>query len=157
ELFRFVAGLGWHPLMRVKKGGKFRPTGWGRFAGLGELVRQPGGTLAVEGLAYATTRLACTLLARWDQGHAEPWLLLSDLPPEAANAVWYALRAWIEQGFKLIKGGGWDWQNTRMQDPGRVGRLWLVMAVATVWVVALGAEEEERERADAERRRLEQQ
>src|SRR5215470_14043159 len=153
ELFRFVAGLGWHPLMRVKKGGKFRPTGWGRFYGLGVLPRRPG--VALEGLAYVGERLPCTLLARWDEGHAEAWLLLTDLPPEAASAVWYAFRAWIEQGFKVIKGGGWDWQNTRMQDPGRVGRLWLVMAVATVWTTALGAEEEQRERDEAERKRLE--
>ena len=36
--------------------------------------------------------------------HDEPWLLLTDLAPEAGNAVWYGLRSWIEQGFKVIKG-----------------------------------------------------
>jgi hypothetical protein len=153
-LFRFVVGLGWHPLMRVKAGGKFRPTGWGRFYYLGELLGRPGGSFGAEGLAYAGERLACTLLACWEPGHAEPWLLLTDLPPEAGRAVWYGLRAWVEQGFKVIKGGGWDWQNTRMEDPGRVGRLWLVLAVATLWVVALGAEDEAQEHFRAELRRL---
>ena len=28
DLFRAIVGLGWHPLMRVKGGGKFRPDGW---------------------------------------------------------------------------------------------------------------------------------
>ena len=31
HLFRFIVGLGWHPLMRAKKGGKFKPKGWGNF------------------------------------------------------------------------------------------------------------------------------
>jgi hypothetical protein len=156
-LFRFLQGLGWHPLMRVKKGGKFKPTGWGRFYYLHELARRVGASCYAEGVAYTGEKLPSTLLACWAEGHAEPWLLLTDLPPEAGQAVWYALRAWIEQGFKVIKGGGWDWQYTRMDDPGRVERLWLVLAVATLWVVALGAEDEARERAAEELRQLERE
>ena len=154
-LFRFIDGLDWHPLMRVKKGGKFRPQGWGKFYGLAQLVRRPGDAFAAEGRAYAGEKLPCTLLARWDEGYAEPWLLLTTLPPEAASAVWYGLRAWIEQGFKVIKGGGWDWHKTRMDDPGRVERLWLVLAVATLWVVAVGAEEEVQAQAHEDLRRWE--
>jgi hypothetical protein len=141
-LFEVIKGQGWHPLMRAKKGGKFRPKGWGRFYGLGELVGQVGGTFYAEGRAYTGAEMPCTLLACFNDGYDEPWLLLTDLPPEAGNAVWYAFRAWIEQGFKIIKGGGWDWEKTRMDDPGRVERLWLVLAVATLWLVAVGAEDE---------------
>ncbi len=32
--------------------------------------------------------LACTLLTCWDEGHTEPWLLLTDLPPAAGNSCW---------------------------------------------------------------------
>jgi len=157
ELFRFVVGLGWHPLMRVKQGGKFRPKGWHQFAGFGACARQPGMAFAAEGRAYAGHQLPCTLLARRADGYAEPWLLLTDLPPEAASAVWYGLRAWIEHGFKVIKGGGWDGHKTRMEDAGRVERLWLVLAVATLWVVALGAEDEVRQEVEAERLRAERE
>jgi hypothetical protein len=141
-LFGVIKDLDWHPLMRAKKGGKFRPKGWGRFYELGQLVRHVGGSLCVDGRAYSGEQLPCTLLACWQEGYAEPWLLLTDLPPEAGSVVWYAFRAWIEQGFKVIKGGGWDWQKTRMDEPGRVERLWLVLAVATLWVVAIGSEDE---------------
>jgi hypothetical protein len=154
ELFRFIVSLDWHPLMRVKKGGKFRPTGWRHFYCFGDLVRKVGGHFYAEGLAYTGERMPCTLLACWGEGHAEPWLLLTDLPPEAASAVWYGLRGWIEQGFKVIKGGGWDWEKTRMEDPRRVERLWLVMAVATLWVVAVGAEDEAQEALAAELKEL---
>lgn len=144
-LFEVIKDQGWHPFMRAKKGGKFRPKGWGRFYCLGELVRQVGGCFSAEGVAYSGVEMPCTLLACWGEGYDEPWLILTDLPPEAGHAVWYALRAWIEQGFKVIKGGGWDWEKTRMEEPGRVERLWLVMAVATLWVVAVGAEDEAQE------------
>jgi hypothetical protein len=154
DLFRFIVGLGWHPLMRVKKGGKFRPTRWRHFYYFGELVRAVGGHFYAEGLAYTGEKMPCTLLACWGEGHQEPWLLLTDLPPEAASAVWYGLRGWIEQGFKVIKGGGWDWEKTRMEDPARVERLWLVMAVATLWVVAVGAEDEAQERLAAQLKEL---
>ena len=59
-----------------------------------------------------TRRLNCTLLARWDESYHDPWLLLTDLAPSAGEACWHGLRAWIEQGFKITKRGGWQWQRT---------------------------------------------
>ena len=59
------------------------------------------------------------------------------------------MRSWIEGGFKLLKRGGWQWQATRMTDPDRVERLWLVLAVATRYVLAVGGEADEAEFANA--------
>jgi hypothetical protein len=84
------------------------------------------------------------LLARWEPGYAEPWCLLTDLPPEASDACWYGLHAWIEQGFKLTKRAGWQWQRTRMTDPHRAERLWLAVAVATLWLLSVGGEADDR-------------
>ena len=102
------------------------------------------GSWSGAGTAFATykCRLDCTLLACWQEGCKDPWLLLSDLAPEASEACWYGLRAWIEQGFKIIKRGGWQWQQTRMKDPERAARLWLCVAVATLWLLAVGGEAE---------------
>ena len=58
---------------------------------------------------------------------------------------WYGLRTWIEQGFKRLKSGGWDWQYTRRTDPERAERLWLVMAVASWWCLRVGGEAETQE------------
>jgi len=157
DLFAVIVGLDWHPLMRVKKGGKFRPKTWSNFYCFHQLVNSVGGSFAAEGVAYTGTKLRCTLLACWSAGHEEPWLLLTDLPPEAGNAIWYGLRTWIEQGFKIIKGGGWNWQKTRMEDPDRVERLWLVLAVATLWVVAVGAQDEVQERIREDLKKLERE
>ena len=78
------------------------------------------------------------MLACWEAGYTDPWLILTDLAPEASEAGWYGMRAWIEQGFKLTKRAGWQWHRTRMTDPARAARLWLAVAVATLWVVSIG-------------------
>ena len=80
-------------------------------------------------------RLRCTLLAEWQAGYQEVWLVITDLAPEQAAAAWYGLRCWIEAGFKDCKRGGWQWHQTKMTDPARAERLWLAMAVATCWAV----------------------
>lgn len=88
-------------------------------------------------------------MACWEEGYDEPWFLVSDLAPDQAEGLWYGMRSWIEGGFKLLKRGGWQWQATRMTEPDRVERLWLVLAVATRYVLAVGGEADEAEFADA--------
>jgi hypothetical protein len=138
RLFRAITALGWHPLMRVKAGGKFRPAGWTRFHPLGSFAARDGQRFAAAGVAYAGEQLPCTLLASRPAGCAEPWLLLTDLGPAAAAPCWYAWRAWVEQGFKVIKSGGWDWEATRVTAPDRAARQWVALAVATLWLIEVG-------------------
>jgi hypothetical protein len=149
-LFRALVGGGCHPLMRVKAGGSFRPAGWVRWRPMGAFAAAAGARFAARGVAYrwAGEPLACTLLACRVAGCEDPWLLLTDLPPGAADPLWYAFRSWIEQGFRLAKRGGWQWQRTRMSDPPRVERVWAAMAVGTVWVVQVGGLAEHEERAE---------
>ena len=142
-LFRAIVRLGWHPLMRVKAGGKFQPATWHRGYFMSTFAPDVGRRWAGEGVAYPTgDRLVCTLLASWDEGHDAPWLILTDLSASGANPAWYAWRMWIEQGFRAIKRGCWQWHRTQMQDPLRVARLWAVIAVATVYTVEVGGEAE---------------
>jgi hypothetical protein len=144
-LFQRIVRLGWHPLLRINTGGTFRPAASGHYQPLRSLVSQPGTQWVGPGTAFQgpRRRLNCTLLARWDDGYADPWLLLTDLAPSAGEACWYGLRAWIEQGFKITKRGGWQWQRTRMTDPQRAARLWLAVAVATLWLLSVGGMAEE--------------
>lgn len=143
-LFEAIQALGWHPMLRVNSGGAFRPQGWCHWQPFTRLVPAVGCRWQGRGTAFGgkTTRLDCTLLAYWGEGHQDPWLILTDLPPEAAEVCWYGLRSWIEQGFKKIKRGGWQWQYTRMDDPARAERLWLAIAIATWWLLAVGGEAE---------------
>jgi DDE family transposase len=144
-LFRRIVRLGWHPLLRINTGGTFRPAASAHNQPLRKLVPQSETQWVGAGTAFQgpRRRLNCTLLARWDAGYTDPWLLLTDLAPSAGDACWYGLRAWIEQGFKITKRGGWQWHRTRMSDPQRAARLWLAVAVATLWLLSVGGMAEE--------------
>jgi hypothetical protein len=144
-LFRRIVKLGWHPFLRINTGGTFRPTGTRGFRPLQSFVPQPGTRGRGRGTAFqkAGRHLECTLVAWWEDGYKDPWLILTDLPPEASDAAWYGLRAWIEQGFKITKRAGWPWHRTRMHDPERAARLWLAVAVATLWLLSVGGAADE--------------
>jgi hypothetical protein len=133
-LFRHIVALGWHPFLRINLGGKVRPVGAEKFDWLSKLVPQTGSAWCGLVDCFVQSTLRCTLLARWDEGYADAWLVLTDLAPEAANVVWYSMRTWIEGGFKDTKRGGWQWHQTKMTDPARASRLWVAIAVATLWV-----------------------
>lgn len=139
-LFTTIVSQGWHPFLRVNLGGTFRPSTEARFRTLRSFVPATDQRWAGTGTAYkgADSRLRCTLLAWHGAGYTDPWLILTDLPPDLADVAWYGLRAWIEQGFKVTKRAGWQWQRTRMIHPDRAARLWLAIAVATLWLVSVG-------------------
>lgn len=140
-LFESITALGWHPLMRLKKGGHFRPDGWSKGWPLGRFAAEPGHRWMGPGVVWPTSsRLAGTLLACWERGQSEPWLILTDLAVSEARAVWYAWRSWIEQGFRDLKSDGWQLSKTRMTDPERVARWWAAAALATLWVLESGQE-----------------
>ncbi len=139
-LYQAIQRPGWHPFLRINQQGQYRPTGRTRFRPLATVVRRgaDGWTGAEDCFASSSCRLTCTLVAQWTEPHTDPWLILTDLPPEVAQVAWYGMRAWIESGFKDCKRGGWGWHQTKMTDPARASRLWLVMAVATFAVVRAG-------------------
>jgi hypothetical protein len=91
---------------------------------------------------FKTNPIDCTLLAQWDTGYADPWLILTDLNPTQGNVLWYRFRSWIESSYRDVKSDGWQWQRTRLRNPERAERHWLAMAVAMLWMVTLGGEQE---------------
>src|SRR5438270_12145430 len=111
---------------------------------LKDLRREDGEAQGLRAEVFGNDRgrLQCTLLASQGQGHAEPWLIVTDLPAEVARASWYGLRGWIEQGYKRVKGEGWNLPRTRIGACQRLERLWLAVAVATLWVLEVGGEAE---------------
>ncbi len=124
-LYAKIVSLGWHPFMRINKQGHFRPLGEAKFRGLATAAPTVGSAWCgkVDCFSQETSRLQFTLLARWDEGYEEVWLIVTDLAPEQATAVWYGMRSWIEGGFKDTKRGGWHWHQTKMTDPQRAERL----------------------------------
>lgn len=132
-LFQCIVERGWHPYLRINAAaGEFKPADADSYRSLQTLLDKPEEQYASTGTLFrgSAAQLACTLVACWSEGCAEPWIIATDLPAEQAKASWYGLRNWIERGFKHDKTGGMRWNNTRMEDPGRASVLWLVMAIS---------------------------
>ena len=139
RLWRSIKKNGWHPLMRIRPDATFAPISQRRQRAR-DLVPRAGHAWVGTGIASKdrAKRLAATLLVVWETGQAEPWLLLTDLPPSQVGVSWYGLRVWIELGFRALKSFGWDWERTRRTDPDRIARHWLVLAVGTLLNLAVG-------------------
>jgi len=139
-LYATIVKKGWHPFLRINQQGLVRPCGTKRFRPLAGLVNRKRRSWSGQVQCFKTTeaQLTCTLLARFDPTYTDPWLVVTDLPPQVADVAWYGMRSWIECGFKDLKRGGWHWHQTRMTDPDRAARLWLVIALATLWVLSVG-------------------
>jgi hypothetical protein len=142
---------GWHYLLRVTCTTRLQLPA-GQVVELGSLVPQPGTTCLLDGVkVYAPRRKAgpqrhsdweqavtSNVVAVWRAGDPEAWLLLTDLPATRRRCSEYRRRTWEEQLFRDLKSMGWGWQRSRVRQPVRVARLLVVLAVATLWMLALG-------------------
>jgi hypothetical protein len=78
----------------------------------------------------------------YDKDSKEPWVLLTDLqdiPPEIVRI--YKRRMWIEAMFRDLKNRNWGLglDATRLSEPARHDRLFIVLAVAYALLMAFGA------------------
>lgn len=160
ELARTVqaAGVHWHFLWRVIRTTRVRQAD-GTVCPIGDLVPIPGRRTCLTGTALYAPRhkggrgrggwqsawqsdwqqaVAANVVAVWRRGEREPWLLVTDLPATLARCAEYRRRTWEEELFRDLKRLGWQWQLSRVHAPERVQRLLLLLALATVWMVALG-------------------
>ncbi|MEG3923204.1 transposase [Microcoleus sp. POL10_C6] len=137
-LYHQIVSQGWHPFLRINHQGTYQldeQTQWQRLA---DVVDKPGLSYSAPVTCFKTNPLGCTLLACWQPGYQDPWLIVTDLAPEVGNPLWYGLRSWIECSYRDFKSDGWQWHKTRLRDPLRAERHWLAMAVATLWMVTVG-------------------
>ena len=148
-LYEQIVALGWHPFLRVNNDVKIRPVASGQeWREISAFVGHPAESWAAEVECGHEERLRCHLLIHWEVGYEECWIIATDLPQQESQVAWYSMRFWIEGGFKDQKRGGWQWHHTKMRDPRRAGRLWLAMAVATLWVLSVGGQAEAQEETE---------
>lgn len=141
-LYQAIQELGWHPFMRINHQGSYQSAQISTWTPLSALITEVGQSWSGRVNCFKTNTLSCTLLAQWDEGYADPWLIITDLSPQQAKICWYGMRSWIECLFKDMKRGGFGWHHTKMTDPKRAERLWLAIAVATLYLVSIGGQAE---------------
>lgn len=140
-LYAAIVAVGWHPFLRINqtpnKTVRCLPDGdWQLLSTLVKVGQRWSGAVQV----FCSNPLECTLLARWDAGYRDPWLVLTDLDHQQCQVLWYSYRMWIEAGYRDFKHDGWHWHASRITDPQRAERLWLAMSVATLWMLTLGTQ-----------------
>ena len=143
DLWAQIVALGWHPCLRYQPHITFQPAGQSQRVPVRSLITGPGDLWVGAGRAFRDEPLDSTLIVLHASGQAQPWVLLTDTPVAQTEPTLYACRHWIEQGFRGLKTVGWKWHKTRRLDSTRVGRHWLVLAIATLLAVAYGTRREE--------------
>ena len=141
-LFQEIVALGWHPFLRINHQGQYRTSDSDSWQPLTKVVSREKPNWSGQITCFKTNPIGCTLLARWDDAYVDPWLILTDLASINADVSWYGFRSWIECSYRDIKSDGWQWHKTRLRQPDRAERHWLAMAVAMLWMVTLGGEQE---------------
>ena len=107
KLWKQVRDQGWHPGMRYRKNIIFCADGGKRLPAQ-HFVSVPDTAWIGRGTAFGTAKAQrrCTLLVVGYSEQEEPWIILTDLEPDQVGPSWYALRFWIELGFKALKSLG---------------------------------------------------
>jgi hypothetical protein len=135
----FCQQSGWGYVLRLQRHIKIRlPDGTERAAG--QLVRRAGQRWYGEAAAMrAAGWRGAGVVAVWEAGMTEPWVLLVDEPGRLRHARLYAKRMWVEQSFRDDKSGAFEWGESAVTDPVHASRLLLVLALAMIQGASVGS------------------
>jgi len=127
----------WRYVLRQKGSNQVRLPDQDDWQDFAALVTKPGQRVWVE-QADLTRRHAFStnLLAYWQVGEPEPWLLATNLPTPQATLRAYSRRMWIEEMFGDMKDHGFDLESTRLRHFLRLSRLTLAVALLYVWLIS---------------------
>ena len=106
-LYRQIVAQGRHPFLSINLGAKACVQGSDRWEWISHWLPASGQQWAARVACFADkkTRLDCTLLLCREPGYEEPWVIVTDLPPQQIHGAWYRLRAWIEGGVRITSAG----------------------------------------------------
>lgn len=138
ELLGHLKQLGWHFRIRVKA--SFRVTRRGQNScKIGDFTLAPGRAMFLHHVAITDKQFGPVSLALARHTHTgEVWYVVSDEPTSVHTFVEYGWRFDIEENFLDDKSNGFQLESSRLRDAAAVERLCLVLAVATLYLVAQG-------------------
>lgn len=140
KLFSYLSRhLQWATFMRIGwSQGLFKRKGARVWLPIRDWLYKGMTPMSLEGHCFKGNPIACTLVLQWDAQYDQPCVLVSNLAVHQVQHNIYGVRYWIECGFKDVKRGFFHWEQTKMTCPRRAERLWLVIAIALLWVTAVG-------------------
>jgi hypothetical protein len=140
EVLRQLDEWGWQYVLRQKANHLIQPYGqaWQRF---GDVLHRSGQS-AWLGQGWLTQHHAypVNLLAHWQRGEKEPWLLATNLPTLRLAVSAYRRRMWVEEMHGDFKKHGFDLESSHLQHFSRLSCLTLAVALLYVWLVGVGSQ-----------------
>ena len=79
------------------------------------------------------------VVATWERGMKEPWLLLTDERASLRHCRIYGKRMWEEESFRDDKSMAFHWEKSQVNDPAHAARLLLVLALAMLLAISEGS------------------
>jgi len=140
EVLRQLDTWGWRYVLRQKSNNQVRLLGQAHWQDFGALIDHPGQSLWL-GPGWLTAKHAypVNLLAHWESGEDEPWLLATNLLSRQAALRAYRRRMWIDEMFGDLKKHGFDLESTHLRHFLRLSRLTLAVALLYTWLIAMGS------------------
>jgi hypothetical protein len=131
---------GWHYVLRLQGSTRVRGPD-GTVQSVRDLADRPGKRWlgAAEVFKKAGWRRA-NVVATWERGMKEPWLLVTDRAASLRHCRAYGKRVWAEESFRDDKSRGFHWGQSRVDDPAHAERLLVVLALALVLAASIGTQ-----------------
>lgn len=131
----------WKYVLRQKSNNQVRTSPEGEWRNFDELVTEAGrNNFVSNGFLTVTHNFATALLAVWEKGQKESWLLATNCSSGHEAMRYYRQRMLIEEMFGDFKGHGFDLENTRLHSTARLSRLVLLLCLLYVWLIRQGLE-----------------
>jgi hypothetical protein len=147
---------GWHYVLRLQSQTKVR-TPDGRECRVSELAPRVGQRWLGEAEVFKKAGWrGANVVATWERGMKEAWLLLTDQRASLRHCRTYGKRMWQEESFRDDKRAGFHWEQSQVNDPAHAARLLLVLSLALVLATSVGsvvAKAGRRHQLDPHRRR----
>jgi hypothetical protein len=139
-LMTHLRRLGWHFRIRIK--GSFGVTRPGhRSTKVQDFTLAPGRALFLHHVALTADHFGPVSLAlARHTSNGEAWAVVSDEPTSVQTFVEYGWRFDIEENFLDDKSNGFQLESSLVRNADALGRLCLVLAVTTVYLVAQGTQ-----------------
>ena len=140
ELMAHLRRLGWHFRIRIKASfGVVRP---GQPpCKVEDFALAPGRALFLHNVAITAEQFGAVSLAlARHTSNGEYWYVVRDEPTSVHTFVEYGRRFDIEENFLDDKSNGFQLESSLVRDAEALTRLWLVLAVATLYLVAQGTQ-----------------
>ena len=129
---------GWHYVLRLQSSTKVRfPDGSERT--VAELAPRRGRRWLGEAEVFKKAGWrGANVVATWERGMAEAWLLLTDERASLRHCRVYGKRTWVEESHRDDKSAAFHWEKSQVDDPVHALRLLLLIALAMVLAASQG-------------------